>query len=171
MFGQKQIRIFLYKNEHLVWFTNFNLGKHVEPFFFNILLNNVVFFKERELISPTNLARSYYHECFVSGIVKTLNCLQDLISKYGKRNLYDDEKKNQIYNKLLEKHPFENSQNLPININIDVTCIGSQIGLIDPNYWIHDVGDLKNKILSHEQIHMFNIIYSKTNDLHVISRT
>jgi hypothetical protein len=46
--------------------------------------------------------------------VKTPNCLQNLISKYGKRNLYDDEKQNQIYNKLLEKHPFENSQNLPI---------------------------------------------------------
>ncbi len=88
-------------------FTNFNLGKHVEPFFFNKLLNNVVFYKERELISPTNLTRSYYHECFVRGIVKTLNCLQDLISEYGKRNLYDDEKKNQIYNKILEKHPFE----------------------------------------------------------------
>jgi hypothetical protein len=51
----------------------------------------------------------------------------------------------------LEKHPFENSQNLPININIDATCVGSQIGLVDPNYWIHDVGDsLENKILSHE---------------------
>jgi hypothetical protein len=76
--------------------------------------------------------------------------------------LYDDEKQNQIYNKLLEKHPFENSQNLPININIDVTRVGSHIGLVDPNYWIHDVaGDyLENKILSHEQIHMFNIICS-----------
>jgi hypothetical protein len=42
---------------------------------------------------------------------------------------------------MLEKHPFENSQNLPININIDFTCVGSQIGLIDPNYWINDVGD------------------------------
>jgi hypothetical protein len=63
------------------------------------LLNNVVFFKECELISPTNLVGSYYHECFVRGIVKTFNCLQDLISEYGKRNLYDDEKQNQIYNK------------------------------------------------------------------------
>ncbi len=100
-----------------------------------------MFFKEHELISPTNLAGSYYHECFVRGIVNIFNCLQDLISKYGKINLYDDEKKNQIYNELLEKHTFENSQNLPININIDVTCVESQIGLIDPNYWIHDVGD------------------------------
>ncbi len=56
-------------------FTNFNPSKHVEPFFFNILLNNVVFFKEHKLISPTNLAGSYYHECFVRGIVKTFNCL------------------------------------------------------------------------------------------------
>jgi hypothetical protein len=66
--------------------------------------------------------------------METLNCLQNLIFKYGKKNLYDDEKQNQIYNKLLEKHFFENSQNLPININIDVTCVGSQIGLVDPNY-------------------------------------
>jgi hypothetical protein len=61
--------------------------------------------------------------------------------EYGKINLYDDEKQNQIYNKLLEEHPFENSQNLPININVDVTCVGSQIGLVDFNFWIHDVGD------------------------------
>ncbi len=169
--GKKKKRIFLYKSEHLVQFTNFNRGKHVEPFFFNILLNNVSS-KERKLISPTNLARSYYHECFVRGIVNFFNCLQDFMFEYGKRNLYDDEKQNQIYNKLLEKHPFENSQNLPININIDVTCVGSQIGLIDPNYWIHDVGDyLENKILSHEQMHIFNIICSKTNGLHVISGT
>jgi hypothetical protein len=47
---------------------------------------------------------------FVCGIVKIFNYLQDLIFEYGKRNLYDDEKQNQIYNKLLEKHPFENSQ-------------------------------------------------------------
>ncbi len=104
--------------------------------------------------------------------MKTLNCLQDLIFEYGKRNLYDDEKKNQIFNKLLEKHPFDNSQNLPININIDVKCVGSQIGLIDPNYWIHRVGDfLENKNLTHEQMHIFNIICSKTNGLHVISST
>jgi hypothetical protein len=135
---------------------NFNPGKHVEPFFFNILLNNVVFFKECELIFSTNLARSYYHECFVHGIVKTLNCLQDFIFEYGKINLYDDEKQNQIYNKLLEKHPFENSQNLPININIDVTCVGSQIGLIDPNYWIHDVGDSLDFFFCH----MNKCIYS-----------
>jgi len=80
------------------------------------LSNNGVFLKEHELISPTNLAGSYYHGCFVRGIVKTLNCLQDLISEYGEKNLYDDEKQNQIYNKVLEKHPFENSQNLPIKI-------------------------------------------------------
>ncbi len=55
--------------------------------------------------------------------------MQNLISKYGKINLYDDEKQNQIYNKLLEKHPFDNSKKLPININIDVTCVGLGIGL------------------------------------------
>ncbi len=53
---------------------------------------------------------------------------------------------------------------------IDVTCVGTQIGLIDLNYWIHDVGDsLENIFLSHEQMHIFNIICSKTNGLHVIS--
>jgi hypothetical protein len=72
----------------------------------------------------------------------------------------------------LEKHPFENSQNLPININIDVTCVGSQIGLIDLNYWIHDVGDfLEFFFLSHEQMHIFNIICFQTNGLHVILGT
>jgi len=51
------------------------------------------FFKEHKLILTTNLAGSYYHECFVRGIVKTLNCLQNLIFEYGKRNLYDNDKK------------------------------------------------------------------------------
>jgi len=32
-----------------------------------------------------------------------------------------------------------------MNINIDVTCAGSQIGHVDPNYWIHDVGDFFGK--------------------------
>jgi hypothetical protein len=52
--GKDKLGFFLYESEHLVWFTNFNLGKHVKPFFFNILLNNVVFLKECELMSPTN---------------------------------------------------------------------------------------------------------------------
>jgi hypothetical protein len=73
--GEDKLGFLLHKSEHLVQFTNFNPGKHVEPFFINILLNNVVFFKEREVMSSTNLAGSYYHECFVHGIVKTLNCL------------------------------------------------------------------------------------------------
>ncbi len=73
--GKDKLGFFEYKSEHLMQFINFNPSKHVEPFFFNILLNNVVFFKEHELISPTNLTRSYYHECFVRGIVKILNCL------------------------------------------------------------------------------------------------
>ncbi len=98
-----------------------------------MLLNNVIFFRKCELIFPTNLTRSYYHECFVCGIVKTLNCLQKLKIEYGKRNLYDDENQKQIYNNFLEKHPFENSQKFPINID-DVTCVESQIGLVDPNY-------------------------------------
>jgi hypothetical protein len=43
------------------------------------------------------------------------------------------------------------------------------IGLIHPNYRIHDVGDfLENAILSHEQMHIFYIIHSKTNGLRVI---
>jgi len=92
--GKNKLGFFLYKNEHLVWFTNFNPSKHVELFFVNILLNNVFLFKECELISPTNLIGSYYHECFVCGIVKALNCLQDLIFEYGKKNLHDDEKQN-----------------------------------------------------------------------------
>jgi len=87
------------------------------------LSNNVVFF--------ANSIGSYYHECFVCGIVKIRNCLQNLVFENGNKNLYDDEKQNQIYNKLLENHPFENSQNLPINIDIDVTWVGSQIGLVD----------------------------------------
>jgi hypothetical protein len=109
------------------------------------------------LIFPTIPAGSYYHECFVCGIVKTLNCLQKLIFEYVKRNLYDDDKQNQIYNNFLEKHPFENSQNLPIDID-DVACVGSQIGLVYPNYWIHDVGDyLENAIC-----HMNKCIYSRS---------
>jgi hypothetical protein len=51
-------------------------------------------------------------------------------------------------------------------------CVGSQIGLLHPNYWIHDVGDsLGNAILSHGKMHIFNIIHFKTNGLHVILGT
>jgi len=56
--------------------------------------------------------------------------------------------------------------------SIRFPCVGSQIASIDPNYWIHNVDDyLENPILSHEQMHIFNIIHSKTNGLHVISGT
>jgi hypothetical protein len=66
--GKEKLGFFLYKSEHLVQLRDFNPCKHVEPFFFNILLNNVAFFKECELISPPNLVGSYNHECFVRGI-------------------------------------------------------------------------------------------------------
>jgi hypothetical protein len=36
--------------------------------------------------------------------------------------------------------------------------------LIDPNYWIHDVGDsLKNAILAHEKMHIFNMSFQIHN--------
>ncbi len=99
--------------------------------------------------------------------------MQNLISKYGKKKLiWWFKKKPNIQQAFGETPLNDNSQNLPINIDIDVTCVGSQIGLIDPNYWIHDVVDsLENAILSHEQIHIFNIICSKKNGLHVILGT
>jgi hypothetical protein len=66
--GKEKLGFFLYKSEHLVRLRDFNPCKLVEPFFFNILLNNVAFFKECELISPLNLVGSYNHECFVRGV-------------------------------------------------------------------------------------------------------
>jgi hypothetical protein len=42
--SKDKLRLFLYKSEYLVQFIDFNPSKHVKPFFFNILLNNAVFF-------------------------------------------------------------------------------------------------------------------------------
>ncbi len=98
--------------------------------------------------------------------------MQNLIFEYGKRNLYDNDKKKSNIQQDFGETSFWEFTNLPININIDVRCVGSQIGHVDPNYWIHDVGDfLENIILSHEQMHTFITICFKTNGLHAISGT
>jgi hypothetical protein len=58
---------------------------------------------------------------------------------------------------------------LVINMDLDIAHGWSQIGLVDPIDWTHDVDDsLENAILSHEQMHIDNIICSKINGLHVI---
>jgi hypothetical protein len=76
-----------------------------EPLFFNMLLNNIVFLKN---------VNWYFWQIQQDHVI--MNVLFVLLWRFlivcktsylnmGKKNLYDDLKKNQIYNKLLEKHP------------------------------------------------------------------
>jgi hypothetical protein len=57
MFGQRQTKIFLYNSEHFGAVHQLTILANMLNHFFQHIVKQCCFFKECELISPTNLAR------------------------------------------------------------------------------------------------------------------
>ena len=86
MFG-----FYLYETSKLTRFTDFHPVHNTEGFFFNILLRNICFRDEKELISDQNTNNNYTFECYNRGLLPDVQAMQKYLSEYAQRNLIETE--------------------------------------------------------------------------------
>ena len=75
----------------IVRFTDYHPVYQTEPFFYNVLLQHTVFRSEAALLTPTNRSRTYFEQCYLNDLVKTMDDVEDLLKAYAKRHLQDSE--------------------------------------------------------------------------------
>jgi hypothetical protein len=101
---------YVYRNKKITRFTYFHPTYNQEEFFFNIMLQNICFRNEKELLSDHNTKQSYVYECHIRGFFPNLDIFQDLKKIYAHRNLIETEKRTQLLENLLEEHPYLDSK-------------------------------------------------------------
>lgn len=108
--GQDAFGGLVCRRSRLVRFTDFHPAHQSEAYFYNVLLRECPFDQETDLLSLENTSGSYFQECILRSLVLSEDDLEDRIETYTARNLYSEEKRQQLVNLMLQKYP-------TININ------------------------------------------------------
>jgi hypothetical protein len=77
-------------------YTDYHPGHDSEGFFYNVLLQHIPFRSEEELLSPHNVERSYFVECFARGILQDDDDVDAYVDEYCQRHLYDEENRQHL---------------------------------------------------------------------------
>ena len=95
---------FVYKrpSDHIVRFTEYHPSTNPEGFFYNLLLDHDAchFRSESKLISPSNKAGTFLTECYVRGIIKSKEHLEELVRQHGERQMFRDDQIGQVLARL-----------------------------------------------------------------------
>jgi hypothetical protein len=84
---------YVYKNKKIIGFTYFRPTYSLEGFFFNIMLQNICFRDEKELLANHNTKQSYVYKCHIRGLLPNLDIIQEYLLKYAYRNLIETKKR------------------------------------------------------------------------------
>lgn len=105
--GRDQLGNYVYASDHLVRFTDYHPAHHVEGYFYNVLLALVPFLHESELLSDavTNPSRSYFYECQVRGIIRSVNDIEEHVTSYAACHLWREEQRQQLVDLILQNRP------------------------------------------------------------------
>ena len=109
-------RVFSMENI-IVRFTNFHPVHHTEGFCYNLLLDQVPFRYDEELLScqGNQATPSYYNECLAREIFQDEEGLQATISSYTEYNLWEQDTIVILANQVLQTHTLE----LPLCLDSD----------------------------------------------------
>ena len=88
----------------IIRFTDYHPMYQTEGFFYNVLLHSTAFRSEHALISPSNRSKTYFEQCYLTGLVKTMDDIDALLQTYAKRHLQDHEQRERLKTLLLEKN-------------------------------------------------------------------
>jgi hypothetical protein len=78
----------------------------MKVFFYNVLLQKIPFCDEKKLLSNCNIHQSYVYECQIQNLLPNLESLHNFLHHYTTQNLFKNEKQTQLFNKMLELHPY-----------------------------------------------------------------
>jgi hypothetical protein len=102
-YGQDNLVSFIIlKNDKFVSFIDFHPIHNNERFFFNMLL-----LSKKNFISEHNIHQYYVQECQNWDLLPNLESLYKSIHQYATWILLENEKKTQLFNKMLKLHPYE----------------------------------------------------------------
>jgi primosomal protein N' len=98
-----------------------------------------------------------------------LKSLQNFLHQYATQNIFEDEKQTQLFNKVLELHPYLNSQynqasNLSSTISLNFKNQNTFINF--PHHIFNDV--FETSTLIKEQKHIFELLTSTNKRLHTL---
>lgn len=88
----------------IVCFTDYHPVYQTEAFFYNLLLQKTVFRSENALLSSANKSKTYFEQCHLNDLVKTMDDIDTLLKDYAKRHLQDSEQRERLKTLLLQKN-------------------------------------------------------------------
>jgi hypothetical protein len=96
--GQDDLGNFIYKTNKLIRFTNFHPTYNIEGFFNKILLKNVSFRNENEILFTLYFEKNYIHECYICHFLSSLDNLQTYLLKYAHKGFLNIKRQTQLLN-------------------------------------------------------------------------
>lgn len=117
----------VFRHSRLIRFTDFHPASQPEAYFYGILLNLCPFTDESDLISIENPDKSYFHECILRELIVSEADLENHLESYTARNLYSEERRQQLVNLMLQKYPITEMDDLtplddmPLSARLDFT--------------------------------------------------
>jgi hypothetical protein len=158
-YGKDALCFIVYKNENLVRFTNFHPTHNSEGFFYNVLLQKIPFHYEKNLNSNSNIHQSYVYECQIQNRLPNLESLHNFLHQYVTQNLFENEKQTQLFNKMLELHPYldlEHNQLQNPSRSAILNLENEQCHIYFLHHIFNDMFEIS--IFNEEQKHIFDLL-------------
>jgi hypothetical protein len=163
-------------SKHLVRFSDYHPAYNTEGYFYNVLLGAVLFKKESDLLLADNSTGSYFLECRLRGILTSEEDLENHVGAYAKRHLWQDKRRQQLVDKILQNNPFDelpDGSNDPDAPPFDASSLAQlqpnsleMLGVTREN----EFSMFEDVVLNHEQLQTFEAL-KNAKRLHLLSGT
>ncbi len=166
-YGKNVLCFIVYNNEKLVRFTNFHPIHNSEGFFYNVLLQKIPFHDEKNLLSNCNIHQSYVYECQIQNWLPNLESLHKFLQQYVTLNIFEDEKQTQLFNKMLELHPYLDLEHHQLPNPSRSSILNLETKQCHINFPHHIFNDMfETSILHEEPKHIFYLLTFINKGLH-----
>jgi hypothetical protein len=124
-----------------------------------VLLQKLPFCDEKNLLSNRNIHQSYVYERQIQNLLPNLESLHNFLHHYATRNLFENEKQTQLFNKMLELHPYLDPKynQLPNSSRFYILNLeNEQCNINFPHHIFNDM--FETSIVNQKQKHIFYLL-------------
>lgn len=167
--------------DYLVRFTDFHPSYQPEAYAYNVLLRNIPFTRETDLLSPDNNARSYVRELVLRGIIRDFNSIESLADDYARYHLYTDQARTALYDALMVDtqnwdvpgFSSDSLENVSTALAIPVLRANIERAYADPNETSHApfIGPIAApiRLTADQEVILNRFLNPNTSGLHLLS--
>ena len=156
----------------LVRFSDYNPSTNSEGFFFQLLLQEIPFAVEADLISEGNTAeQEYFYECIIRGILCDMDDVQAKLDEYARMHLYDDQYRTQLFDELSTSLQGINHGPLSEAFAFDANALGGERSRsrAPQQSWIDTLSPFDSVVLPCEQRSVVDRIMAHPKGMHAVS--